>query len=150
MAIRTPLTRLGNEHLPMGGVYTNGAQVAGWLLNMSGEAIVGTDSIVKHYTMLMLVRIQANASGRPGPEVVTGDYRRSWQMDVDSNLTLGVIKGTVWTDRPQALRLELGFVGEDALGRVYDDPPYPHAMPAVRQTEPEFVASMAALPGRLV
>jgi hypothetical protein len=35
-------------------------------------------AVVAHYGQLMNTRIKANASGRPGPNAPTGDYRRSW------------------------------------------------------------------------
>jgi hypothetical protein len=41
-------------------------------------------AVTQHYGQLLLTRIQANASGRPGPRAVTGNYRRSWVLDVSS------------------------------------------------------------------
>lgn len=72
--------------------------------------------IVAHYGQLLVTKVKANASGRPGPRVQTGDYRRSINM---------VFKGgpnpeaSVGTNRPQGRRLEFGFHGTDSLGRSY-------------------------------
>lgn len=90
--------------------------------------------------MLLRVRIQRNASGRPGPNVITGQYRASW--DVRMITSGGQVTAEVFTDAPQARRLEYGFVGVDALGRHYRQPPYPHVEPAFRQAEPAFVQAL--------
>jgi|SRR5690606_3799661 len=73
-------------------------------------------------------RVRAAASGRPGPRVQTGDYRRAIsQTNTTDN---GVPVALVHTNKPQAARLEYGFVGIDAAGRRYNQPPYPHWAPA--------------------
>jgi hypothetical protein len=95
--------------------------------------------VVKHHAMLMQVRIQANASGRPGPRVITGDYRRSW------NTTHLGMSSVVSTNKPQARRLEWGFYGPDSLGRVYHQPPFPHVGPAFDAGRPGFEAAMLSL-----
>ena len=60
--------------------------------------------------------IVRNASGRPGPNTITADYVRSWDLvfGADGSVTAG-------TNAPQARRLEKGFTGEDSLGRCVDD-----------------------------
>jgi hypothetical protein len=108
--------------------------------------------VVEHYTMLLETRVKANASGRPGPEAPTGDYRRSIGRQMSS--AGGTVVGSVGTNRWQARRLEFGFTGTDSLGRYYDQPPYPHFGPAVDQVGPAFEAAAAgrprgaAVPGR--
>lgn len=83
---------------------------------------------VVHHGQLLRTRVMAKASGRPGPNAPTGDYRRS--------ITLEIVRGTfsisavVGTNKPQGRRLEYGFVGVDSAGRHYDQPPYPHFLPA--------------------
>ena len=74
-------------------------------------------------------QIKANASGRPGPRVVTGNYRRSWSTRTSRGGTLATT--IVGTNAPQARRLEFGFTGSDALGRVHRQAPLPHVQPAV-------------------
>lgn len=84
---------------------------------------------------------QRNASGRPGPNAPTGDYRGSWRARALRDGP-GDVAWEAGTDRPQANRLEYGFVGPDSLGRVYDQPPYPHHGPAVDVIEPRFRQAM--------
>lgn len=85
---------------------------------------------VRHTGTLGVARIRANASGRPGPNVITGDYRASWRA-----VTRGIPYGaqcTIGTDAPQGRRLEFGFYDmTDSLGRHYMQPPFPHVQPAL-------------------
>lgn len=100
-------------------------------------------ALVRHWGMLLNTRIKAKASGRPGPNAPTGDYRRSWTHEFkDVGGTAVSINGT---NRDQGRRLEFGFVGADSLGRVYNQPPYPHVGPAVDEIEPGFVKAHEAL-----
>jgi hypothetical protein len=72
---------------------------------------------VAHTGMLGVARIRGNASGRPGPNVITGAYRNGWQS-VPLRIPYGAMC-TLGTDRPQGRRLEWGFTGTDSLGRHY-------------------------------
>lgn len=94
-------------------------------------------ALVRYYGHLMNTRIKAHASGRPGPNAPTGDYRRSWVHVVtkEGDTTIS----TNGTNKPQGRRLEFGFTGTDSLGRTYDQPPYPHVGPAFDEIGPEFV-----------
>lgn len=87
--------------------------------------------------------IQVKASGRPGPEIVTGAYRNSFL----------VARGTngyrVYTAAPQAHRLEYGFIGTDSLGRVYAQGPFPHIRPATEEFRPIYRRSIAQIPRRV-
>lgn len=89
--------------------------------------------IVHHHAMLLLTQIQSHASGRPGPNAPTGDYRRSWTIEWRATA-----EAEVGTNKPQGRRLENGFVGADSLGRVYNQPPFPHVEPSVSIIEPMF------------
>jgi hypothetical protein len=75
----------------------------------------------------------------PGPNVVTGDYVLSWQIEY------GIVATSVFTDAPQADRLEYGFHGVDSIGRRYDQRAYPHVGPAVDEVEEETGAKAEAL-----
>ncbi|MER6099158.1 hypothetical protein ABT154_25580 [Streptomyces sp. NPDC001728] len=99
-----------------------------------------TRAITRHHAMLLWVRIQKNASGRPGPNVITGQYRASW--DVKVTTAGGQVSAVVFTEAPQSRRLKYDFVGVDQLGRQYRQPPYPHIEPAYRQTEPGVVQAL--------
>lgn len=72
--------------------------------------------------------------------VVTGDYRRSWTTELS-----GPMSATVGTNKPQARRLEYGFVGSDSLGRHYNQAPQPHVRPAVAEVEGRFVKDIASV-----
>src|SRR5690242_18734801 len=84
---------------------------------------------VRHTGELGRARIRGNASGRPGPNVITGAYRNSWETNT-RRLPYGAMC-TIGTNAPQGRRLEFGFVGPDSLGRVYNQPPFPHVGPAI-------------------
>ncbi len=96
--------------------------------------------LVSHYGQLLNTRIKAKASGRPGPNAPTGDYRRSWTHKVSQDGP--TTTSTNGTNAPQGRRLEFGFVGADSLGRVYNQPPYPHAGPAFDEIAPQFLKSI--------
>lgn len=129
-----------NRH-PGAGVYTNAHQIAAQMRARSAAAEAAGHRVVRTYGQLLLTRVRANASGRPGPRAVTGDYRRSWNVQYVDHA--GRHSATVGTAAPQARRLEYGFVGADRLGRVYNQPPFPHVGPAVLTTAPEFRDALA-------
>lgn len=97
--------------------------------------------VVRRHGLLLVTRIKGRASGRPGPRVITGDYRRSWTLETGTRG--GAQAAIAGTNAPQGARLENGFVGVDSLGRHYDQPPFPHVRPAVAETEPGFLADLA-------
>ncbi|GAA1111316.1 hypothetical protein [Streptomyces javensis] len=96
---------------------------------------------VRHEAVVLQTLIQAAASGRPGPNAITGRYRASWQAQVHPHRHGAT--ATVGTFAPQARRLELGFYGADALGRVYAQPPLPHVAPALALLQPRFAERIA-------
>lgn len=95
--------------------------------------------LVRHHGQILRTKVMAKASGRPGPNIVTGDYRRSWQLQISGSHAI------VGTNAPQGRRLEQGFYGMDSLGRVYSQPPYPHAGPAFDEMVGGFIADMERL-----
>lgn len=139
-----PLNTHPNAH-PSAGAYTNAPQIAAELNAVGVRAAFKTLGLTRHYAMLLETKIKANVSGRPGPRVKSGDYRRSW------NTTISAEKGstiaTVGTNKPQGRRLEFGFVGADRTGRVFNQPPFPHVGPAVDAIKPMFEAAMSELGG---
>lgn len=94
-------------------------------------------AVVSHYGQLLNTSIKAHASGRPGPNAPTGDYRRSWAHKITRDGE--TITSTNGTNKPQGRRLEFGFTGTDSLGRTYDQPPYPHVGPAFDEVAPQFI-----------
>jgi len=139
-----PLNSHPNAH-PGSGVYTNAPIIAAELNKVGVRAGVRSVALVRHYSMLLETRVKANASGRPGPRAITGDYRRSWTTTINS--VRGSTIGTVGTNKPQGRRLEYGFVGADRAGRVFNQPPFPHLGPAVDQIQPMFEDAMSELGG---
>lgn len=109
---------------------------------------------VRVWTQLLATRVKANATTGhhrpgeghvpgtgPGPNVATGDYRRSITASFQSFASHHV--GYVGTNTPQGRRLEFGFVGTDSLGRVYSQPPFPHFGPAFESIKEPFVQALA-------
>lgn len=107
-------------------------------LVLDKEIIEATDINARR----LVEEIRIRASGRPGPNVQTGAYRDSWYVVADGNQRI------VTTDAPQARRLELGFSGVDSLGRVYDQPPFPHVRPAADAIETTYVRDMIVVANR--
>ena len=95
------------------------------------------------YTAELQAAVQRNASGRPGPNVITGNYRRSINRRTEKRV--GGSVGQVGTNAPQGRRLEHGFVGTDSLGRRYSQPPYPHFGPALDEVAPKYEEAIAKL-----
>lgn len=126
------------------GLHTpDGHLTAGQLAAAAVGIVTGLDTVTKHYGALLLLGIKSRAQGRPGPRRITGDYLRSWAMTVSQEA--GGIAVEVGTNAPQGRRLELGFNGKDALGRVYNQPPYPHVGPAADVIEPQYHLAADAL-----
>lgn len=96
------------------------------------------NAVTRHYGQILQTRVMANASGRPGPRAVTGNYRRSIGLDIGPSMA------TVFSNAPQARRLELGFAGQDSLGRHYADPPRPHYGPALDEVGPLYAEALVA------
>lgn len=132
-------SRHPNAH-PNAPVFRDPIALAAALARMGPAVRARTQAITRHHAMLLRVRIQRNASGRPGPNVITGQYRASWQ--VRTRKGGGEAVAEVYSDAPQARRLEYGFVGVDRLGRRYRQPPFPHVEPAFRQTQPAFLDAL--------
>jgi hypothetical protein len=99
--------------------------------------------VLRHYGQLYQTRVKAAASGRPGPNVITGDYRRS--ITLEMGMVDGMPSAIVGTAAPQGRRLEYGFVGADSLGRYYNQPPFPHFDPPLAQIIEELTSALAEL-----
>lgn len=110
------------------GASTNAYTLAADFTEAGEEAQRKADGKTRHHAMLLETRIKGHASGRPGPRVITGNYRRSWTTRHFGHSSM------VGSNAPQARRLEYGFYGPDRLGRVYNQPPFPHVGPAVDET----------------
>jgi hypothetical protein len=92
---------------------------------------------VQQQGRLLRALIMERASGRPGPNVISGDYRGSWTPEpFDVPDGGGVVIGT---REPQGRRLEYGFYDmTDSLGRHFFQVPRPHVGPSVNELEDNF------------
>jgi hypothetical protein len=120
------------------------ASVAADLLAVGAATSTALHEVTKTHTAMLQRQVVANASGRPGPNAPTGDYRRSINRQTTKTPTGS--EGRVGTNKPQGRRLELGFAGEDSLGRSYDQPAYPHFGPALDEVAPLFEAAVGLIP----
>jgi hypothetical protein len=92
---------------------------------------------VQQQARLARALIQQNASGRPGPNIITGAYRSSWRIEPFAVPDGGGAE--VGTDKPQGRRLEYGFYDmTDSIGRHYFQPPFPHVQPAVNDLSDQY------------
>lgn len=123
-------------------IVTNAAVVAANLSARASASGARAAAIVRHHGQLLTTRVKSHASGRPGPNVITGDYRRSINMQMDFSEGVAAIVGT---NAPQGPRLEYGFNDIDALGRSYNQPPYPHFEPAISETQDEFYEAIGGM-----
>jgi len=99
---------------------------------------------LRMYGMLLQTTVKANASHPRSqeelkPRIQTGDYVRR------ITLAFSPTSAMVSTNEPQGRRLELGFTGQDSIGRHYDQPPYPHFGPGLDDIGPLYLAAMAAI-----
>jgi len=123
-------------------------------VDQRGQALLAAARVaVAEAAALLEKTAKQNASGRPGPNVVTGTLRRSirtapiepwgirgWQTNVSPTVVYG-------------RRVELGFRGADSLGRHYNQPGYPYMGPAIRSTKSAiraiYIAHMRSAVGGL-
>ncbi len=89
------------------------------LANAAAQVPVLMAAVVEKSAVDLVALTQQNASGRPGPNTPTGDYRGSWRVE-DLETSATEVSRSAGTDRAQANRLEYGFVGTDSLGRCVD------------------------------
>jgi hypothetical protein len=96
-----------------------------------------TDRTVQQQARLARAMIRMNASGRPGPNIITGAYWDSWQVEPFAVPDGG--GAVIGTTKPQGRRLEYGFYDmTDSIGRHYFQPPFPHVQPAVDELSADY------------
>lgn len=97
-----------------------------------------TNRTVQQQARLARAMIRFNASGRPGPNIITGDYFDSWGPAQPFAVPDGG-GATLGTTEPQGRRLEFGFWDmTDSIGRHFFQPPYPHVEPAVNELSDDY------------
>lgn len=113
--------------------------VEAMLLRVQAGTAVGVHEAGK----AVVKAIQGHMDGRPGPNRVTGNLYRSLRSDPVQSVAGGWGRA-IYPDgsaAPYARRIELGFVGADSRGRVYNQPPYPYFAPGLE----DAIASGAVL-----
>lgn len=108
------------------------------LRQMISDADAATKGAVAEAAHLVEAKAKANAAGRPGPRVVSGDLRRS--IHVDGPIREGTLgySAQVGPSVIYARRIELGFVGTDSIGRHYNQQPYPYLRPGFDEAKSSF------------
>lgn len=107
------------------------AATAAWLRQKADDADK-VHGLAVHYGALM----QADARARARRLFDTTDYDDSIRMRVAGRGRKTTV--AVYSDAPQAHRLEYGFTGVDKAGRRYHQPPRPHMRPAFARYAPQF------------
>ncbi|MCX5206750.1 HK97 gp10 family phage protein [Streptomyces sp. NBC_00237] len=123
-----------------GGSFTSPGALAAALERGAQRSVVAAETVMQYSAQSLVQQVQQNASGHPGPRVITGRYRASWRSEV--HRAGPVVVAEVGSAAPQARRLEFGFVGVDSLGRHYAQRPFPHLGPAVEQAGPALARTL--------
>lgn len=126
---------------------TNAGRVAAELAEEAHATPQRVLGVVRRFGQLVETQAKANASGRPGPRVITGHLRRS--INASTSIEGNAVVSRIGSNAPQARRLELGFTGVDSLGRHYNQPPYPYLGPAVDSQAEPFVRALEGMVGGL-
>lgn len=96
-----------------------------------------TNRTVQQQGRLGRALIRERASGRPGPNIITGQYVESWRIEPFAVPDGG--GATIGTRKPQGRRLEYGFYDmTDSIGRHFFQVPRPHVDPAVNELSEEY------------
>lgn len=94
------------------------------------QADAGTKRGVSKAASRVQRKAQENASGRPGPNVVSGSNRRGISVEPMRKVGIHAYETRVGPTMIYSRRLDLGFTGTDSLGRVYHQKAYPFFTPA--------------------
>lgn len=124
-------------------VWSGVEEFASALTRVGERASIASRSALVEIASELEKAAKQNASGRPGPNVVTGTLRRSIKHDPVTPWGLGGWQTKVGPTAVYGRRIELGFSGADSLGRVYKQPPYPYFTPAFHAVVRRIPAIMA-------
>lgn len=123
-------------------------ELAGRLERSADRVGPETNRTVQQQGRLARALIRENASGRPGPNIITGQYVASWQIE-----PFGVPDGggaVIGTHAPQGRRLEYGFYDmTDSIGRHFFQVPRPHVEPAVSELSEDLEDAFKAACDRI-
>lgn len=117
------------------------AEQQAFLERRKGQLSAAAEEMAAADSMLIVSEVMRNFSGShpPGvghsggslPNIVSGDLRRSNRPDPVQHVAEGVVRTSVAPRMAYGRRVELGFEGADALGRVFSQPAYPFFRPGV-------------------
>jgi len=113
------------------------------LARVSAGVDAGSKRAIERIAAEVEKTAKENASGAPGPGVVTGTARRGVRHDPVRRSGLLGWQTEVGPTVIYSRRLDLGFNGTDALGRVYSQAPRPWFTPAWDKTMTRAVAIYA-------
>lgn len=112
-------------------------ELAGRLEQAADRVGPEVNRTVQQQARLLRALIMEHASGRPGPNVITDQYRPSWKAEPFAVPDGGGAE--VGTRKPQGRRLEFGFYDmTDSIGRHYFQGPFPHVEPSVNELSPDY------------
>lgn len=115
------------------------------LARIVAAADVAARETVEEGGKLIVQATRAHMGGRPGPETRSGRLFESVATGQAEQVSPGVWRsrtapGETGAGTPYERRIELGFHGADALGRLYDQPPYPYLRPGLEDATPLIAA----------
>ena len=116
-------------------VWSGVTEFAAALDRVATRTQVETRAAIAEMAAELEKKAKENASGRPGPNVVTGTLRRSIKHDPITPWGLGGWQTKVGPTVIYGRRVELGFHGADSIGRRYNAPGYPYFEPAFRSVD---------------
>lgn len=106
---------------------------------LAEEVASKSRTITRHFGALVQADVRARA--RNLFDVSSYDRTIELRMTGKRYNPAAIVTSTA----PQAHRLEFGFVGVDALGRSYHQPPRPHFRPALAKYAGQYRQSIEAL-----
>ena len=119
-------------------IRVDAASLTRTLKNAETKATRNLERSVNRAALLIETAIKGKASGRPGPRAPTGNYRRSINTRKVRGTSGRAVAFSVGTTAVQGRRLEFGFMNmTDALGRTFQQPPYPHFGPGFEEARPK-------------
>lgn len=111
--------------------------LAGRLQRSAARVGSEIDRTVQQQARLGRALIRERASGRPGPNIITGQYLASWRIEAFPVADGG--GADIGTNAPQGRRLEYGFFDmTDSIGRHFYQVPRPHVEPAVSELSTQY------------
>lgn len=88
-------------------------------------------NLVKNTTVSSIGKVSAPSPPGHAPATVSGTLKRS----IATEMNPAKLEGRVGTNLDYGARLELGFTGDDSLGRHYNQAPRPYLRPALHKCE---------------